>query len=62
MNAPTRRSRFMLVTVAVTLVALAAYGIWSQRPHNSNGVLRRITIAQFGDFFLYAPTHRSTLR
>lgn len=60
MSLSTRRSRLMLVMVSLTVVVLAVYGIWSQRPNapdDSGDTLRRITIAQFGDFFLYAPLY-----
>jgi len=60
MGSPTRRSRLVLVAVVLTVVVLAVYGIWPKGtgPPNGDGdPLRPITIAQFGDFFLYAPLY-----
>ena len=60
MSQPTRSSRAIFATVALAVVLLAAFGIWSQRsgtPSDGGGTLRRITVAQFGDFFLYAPLY-----
>jgi ABC-type nitrate/sulfonate/bicarbonate transport system substrate-binding protein len=60
MSLPARRSRLMLAASALVVLVLAAYGIWSQRrndPLGSGTALRRITVAQFGDFFLYAPLY-----
>lgn len=59
MSKPTRISRVVFATVALVIVLLAAFGIWSRRgtPSNEPGSFRRITIAQFGDFFLYAPLY-----
>lgn len=60
MSQPTRRSRVVFATVVLAIALLAAFGIWSQRsrtPSDGAGTLRRITVAQFGDFFLYAPLY-----
>jgi NitT/TauT family transport system substrate-binding protein len=57
MSESKRRSRLMLGTVAFILVVLAAYGIWFNRTSHRTSALRRITVAQFGDFFLYAPLY-----
>ncbi len=56
MAKPTNRSRLMFAAVALAVVLLAGFGIWSQRSGKS-GTLRKITVAQFGDFFLYAPLY-----
>lgn len=65
MSQPTRSSRVIFSTVALAIVLLAAFGIWSKRSGTQSdgggtdgtGALRRITVAQFGDFFLYAPLY-----
>jgi NitT/TauT family transport system substrate-binding protein len=60
MNQPTRTTRAISLTVALTIVLVASFGIWSRSscaPPNNTGTLRRITVAQTGDFFLYAPLY-----
>ena len=60
MSPGNRRSRLALLALAFIVTLLAAYGIWSRRPlmQPGSGIpSRRITVAQFGDFFLYAPLY-----
>lgn len=60
MSYPVRSSRVVFAIVALAIVLLAAFGILSRKtgtPSNEVGTLRRITVAQFGDFFLYAPLY-----
>jgi NitT/TauT family transport system substrate-binding protein len=50
----------MTVILALAVVALAAYGVvrqWRSSAAPEMRTLRRITVAQFGDFFLYAPLY-----
>ena len=60
MTIKTQKSRFVLSAVTLVILLIAGFGIWSQRsptPSTGSEKLRRITIAQFGDFFLYAPLY-----
>jgi len=54
----TLRSRIRLAGIAIILVTLTIYGILSQKSElNDDANKIKITIAQFGDFFLYAPLY-----
>ena len=59
MSRPTRSYRLVLTTVLLAVILLGALGAWwrSRTTSGNNGTLRPITIAQFGDFFLYAPLY-----
>lgn len=60
MSQPTRRSRVFFASLVLFVALLAAFGIWSQktnRPTSGKEKLHSIKIAQFGDFFLYAPLY-----
>lgn len=56
MSQSTRNSRIILAIIALVILLLAGYGIVSRQTSQS-GALRRVTIAQVGDFFLYAPLY-----
>lgn len=62
MNLSASPKRLVYVAAAVAIGALAAYGMLSRKAgHNrADDQVRRITVAQFGDFFLYAPLYVAT--
>lgn len=60
MSVSRSNSRFGFLAAACLVLLLAVFGLWSQRPSGQAGKAsssRRITIAQVGDFFLYAPLY-----
>jgi NitT/TauT family transport system substrate-binding protein len=60
MSQPSRKSRAVLVAVTLIITFLAVLGIWLEKSGTRSpegGAVRRITIAQVGDFFLYAPLY-----
>jgi NitT/TauT family transport system substrate-binding protein len=60
MTEPARSSRLIVAAVAFAILFIAAFGYWSFKPDSRSDEsesLRHITIAQFGDFFLYAPLY-----
>ncbi len=59
MSQPKRSNRLVIATVVLAAIFLVAVGSWwrSRTPSGDNGALRQVTIAQFGDFFLYAPLY-----
>lgn len=60
MSQPSRSSRVAFLVVASAILLLSIYGLWSRRTISHPGdpdTTRKITIAQFGDFFLYAPLY-----
>ena len=58
MDRTMRNNRFVIAAALLVIILLAALSTWwfGNRPGH-DGQLRQITIAQFGDFFLYAPLY-----
>ena len=60
MEQPRRTSRLFLVATALVIGGLVIFGIWAQMAGSGSTDAdppRHVTIAQAGDFFLYAPLY-----
>jgi len=59
MKKSSPHSRIVFALIAAVLVLIAGIGFWTKRSDSTSvhGDLRKVTVAQFGDFFLYAPLY-----
>src|ERR1700735_2929086 len=52
-----KRSLWMFVTIILAVLATGTYWIVFRRPIHNNLGTKRIVVAQYGNFFLYAPLY-----